>query len=453
MNGDMERWEQKLTLAGTEERNASVPTDRLDAAIRTGLRRAKEEQGRSLRLRRRSLRVTAALAAVVAFLGLSIRLFPGFASAVSQLPGMEAIVRLIQYDRGLETAVRNDYYQPIGASQTQDGVTVRIDGAIPDEGRIVLFYTVFDSQGAAPALEIDRPRFVLPDGSELQGGYSWWRRSSGDEKSANGHSNTINVEFTNGVQVPREFSLDFKLTARGVPFGNEWSLPIRLDEIETGALRTEYAIDRTIELEGQRITFRKATVFPTRIGVELAYDEGNEKVIFSFLDISLIGDDGERYTEQSTMYVDDSTRIVFFEGSSFSIPKSLTLVGSAARAVDKDRLELIVDTRKGVVLEAPDDRIKLEQVSEKGDVRELRFRLEGVAEDDNMLYSVVEGEFADASGRTFKTGGGYVYGDAGEAGGQFVAFEIPAVAYAEPLRFRIFNYPAYIREPIEIRIR
>ena len=57
--------------------------------------------------------------------------------------------RLIAHDRGLAEAVRNDYYQPIGASQTLDGVTLTVDGVIADESRLVLFYTITDPEGNA----------------------------------------------------------------------------------------------------------------------------------------------------------------------------------------------------------------------------------------------------------------------------------------------------------------
>ncbi|WP_309119114.1 hypothetical protein [Paenibacillus sp.] len=84
---------------------------------------------------------------------------------------------------------------------------------------------------------------------------------------------------------------------------------------------------------------------------------------------------------------------------------------------------------------------------------ELRFLLRGVDEADNMLYSVVEGAFEDGSGRRYVIGNGHVYGDDGETGGQSVSFQIPDEAYAQPLTFRISNYPSYVREPFEIRIR
>jgi hypothetical protein len=443
--------ERMLEEIGERSRDVVVPTDRLDEAMRAGMRRATAERRPSRRARVAAMRFGAGAAAALLFLALSIRVFPGLAMALSQLPGMDAIVRLIAYDRGLAEAVRNDFYQPIGSSQTLDGVTLTVDGVIADESRLVLFYTFSDPDGLA-AIDVYRPRFRLPDGSELEAMYSWGPANPGIEsegtiRTRSGH---IDVQFAEGAKLPEAFTLEMGLQRSGSPFGGTYEIPIALEAGDPAALRTEYAIDRTVELDGQRVTFKRAIVYPTRIAVEAAFDEANEKQIFSFLDLKLVGDDGEEYTEQSSV-LSYPSRMIYFEGSSFAIPESLTLTGSRARAVDKHRLDLVVDTVKRTVIEAPDDRIAIERVTDQGDTLELEFRLIGVAEDDNMSYSVVEGTFAEGSGRTYETGG--LRTSSRDDEDQIVTVQIPDEAYAQPLTFRIFNYPAYIGEPFEIRIR
>ncbi|TLS51399.1 DUF4179 domain-containing protein [Paenibacillus antri] len=455
MNRDDDSIDRLLEQAGDESRDTVMPEERLDEALRAGIRRASEERRSPRKRRVAAKRIGAGAAAALLFLAVSIRVFPGFALALSQLPGMEAIVRLIAYDRGLAEAVRNDYYQPIGASQTLGGVTLTVDGVIADESRLVLFYTITDPEGGAAYMDVDRPKFRLQDGSELQAMYSWGfvnpgLESEGPIRTRSGH---IDVQFAGGAALPDAFALEMGLRRGVTPFGGTYEIPVALEARDPAGLRTEYAIDRTVDLEGQRVTFKRAIVYPTRIAVEAEFDEANSKQIFSFMDLKLIGDDGEEYTEQSSTHVDERTRIIYFEGSSFAIPDSLTLTGSRVRAIDKDRLDLVVDLERGSVLEAPDDRIALEQVTDQGEWLELRFLLHGIDEDDKMLYSVVEGAFADGSGRTFETGGGRTFGGTGENGQQFVSFQIPDEAYAQPLTFRIFNYPGYVGEPFEIRIR
>ncbi|HZG83912.1 DUF4179 domain-containing protein [Paenibacillus sp.] len=436
-----------LEEQGKALRGAPVPEGRLDEAIRSGIRRASAESRERRRFGRAGWSAAAAVVTVLCIAG-SIRLSPAFAEAVGRLPGMESIVELIRYDRGLTEAVRNDYYQAIGAYETHGEVTFAVDGVIPDEKRLLIFYTIRDASGVVGA-RLHEATLRLPDGS-IASGYSMSYRGSWDGEAAPAYSDVAELLFTEEADVPAEFTLEVRLATMGLPSDDVWRVPIRIDLAQRPA--AEYRIDRKVDIEGQRVTFSKAIVYPTRIAVELEYDPNNTKEIFSFLDLALIGDGGERFAERSSFLETGLRRTVYFEGSSFSIPESLTLTGSAARAIDKERTHLVVDTGRKRVLEAPDDRISLTSVTDLGDSLELCFELRGVAADDFMIYSVVESEFEDAQGRSYRTGSGQRSARPGDDRQSF-ALEIPDEAYEQPLRFEIYNYPGYIREPFEIRIR
>jgi len=444
----VERWLERAAEAG---RDVRVPTERLDEAIRAGLRRAGEARRPLRRLRVAALRSGAAAAIALIILAVSIRVFPGFAAAVSQLPGMDAIVRLIAYDRGLQAAVRNDYYQPLGATRTEDGVTLTVDGVIEDEGRLVLFYTVTDPEAAY--VEIDSPRIRLQDGSGLAAAYSWGYAAPDAAERERTRTNHIEIQFGDDIELPRAFTLEAELLREGTPVGGTWELPIELASYDPAELRTEYPIDRVVVMEGQRVTFKRAVVYPTRIAVEAEFDEANTKEIFSFMDLKLIGDDGEEYREQGGIASHGRTRLYYFQGSSFDMPESLTLTGTTARALDKDRLDFVVDTESGVVLRKPDDRLSVAVSRPAGKPIEIRMKVTGIDPDDRTIYSYVDGRFTDASGRPFDTLGGQYSTDNGEPESQTGMFEIPDAEYEQPLTFRIFNYPTYVREPFEIRIR
>lgn len=450
-------WERMLEEESKELRGAPVPAERLDAAIRAGIRQAQAARRPARRLSRTALRATAAAAMAMLLLAGSIRVFPTFAEAVSRLPGMDAIVQLIQQDSGLETAIRNDYYEPVDVSDTHEGVTLQVDGVIRDAGRLVIFYTVIVEEGFASSVELDRMKFRLADGSYYEGGYGWSAVNM-PERGKGGRmvANAIDVHFSEWEMLPDEFTFETSLHRAGSKMGPTWSIPLQFEPRDEASLRTVFPLNHTVTIEGQRMTVEQAVLHPTRISVDVTFDPDNEKRIFSFLDLQLIGDGGEVYTERSSMHIDEWTRRIYFEGSSFAIPESLVLTGSAARAVD-ERLELVVDTKRVAVLEAPSEAIALEAVTELGEWLELRFSLAGIAPDDNMLYSVVESEFQDAEGRTYVTGNSSVYGgknpESADETVQTLAFRIPAEAYAQPLRFGIFNYPQYIREPFELRIR
>ncbi|MCI3919137.1 DUF4179 domain-containing protein [Paenibacillus sp. TRM 82003] len=447
---EFDELDEQLKRQADAIRERALP-EGADEAIRAGMRRAKAERagGRPWRYVWRS---AAAAAVFCLAFGLSIRLSPAFASTVSKLPGMDAIVRAIAHDRGLLAAVRNDFYQPIGLSETHAGVTLTVDGVIADEGRIVLFYTV-EKKGWARDLHLHRPNFTLADGSDMPAGYTYF--GVGDEGEADRYTSQLDVNLEEGVPLPNSFVFETGLTeGPESPLDATWRIPVAIEDLTDEARKLVYPLDREVSVEGQRIRFHSAAIYPTRIVLDVETDADNEMELFSFVDLKLVGDNGEVYTERGSWYQGGGRRLHEFEGSTFSIPESLSIQGSKLRAVPKDRLDLVLDTEKVEVVRSPNDAVRLVLAEEhKPDWMTLRLLLDGVEEGDNAAYGIVSGVFTDGSGNEYRTGNGYSYGDDGATGGRWVEFDIPAADYAQPLSFRIHNYPAYIEEPFEIRIR
>src|SRR5690606_32363801 len=91
---------------------------------------------------KRTLWSLVAAALLVLTLATTIRVSPAFANAVASIPGMDRIVELIQFDKGLDAVFKNEYYQLMGDSQTIGSATLTIDGIILDESGMNIFYTI-----------------------------------------------------------------------------------------------------------------------------------------------------------------------------------------------------------------------------------------------------------------------------------------------------------------------
>lgn len=443
---------EALEQLGAAHRNISAP-ETAEEAIRRGISRAKAERRRTRRAKA-WLRLSASAAAVFIMLfALSIRISPDFASAVSRLPGMEKIVELIAYDRGLVAAVDHDYYQPIGVSDTHDGLTLTIDGVIRDEGRIVLFYTITDEDGITGA-RLARPEFRLLDGSYLEGGLSY-SYVYPEEKAmpAGTYSSQLDI-WISGEELPDQFTLEAKLETGNVMLSPTWEIPMQLRPFSKEDLRT-YTLDQTVIIEGQSIHFRSVTVYPTRIAVDVEFDEANSKEIFSFLDLTLIGDHGEQLISIGSDR-SGNQQTIYFVGSSFSLPDSLRITGSAARAVDKDQMELVLDTDRNKMIQAPDEKVQIGYVEKGNGMDEwltVTLVLSGILEEDHMHYRLIASDFRDASGTTFQMRDLRQTSSGGNPGEQQITFYIPDQDYEQPLTFRIESYPGYIHEPFEIWVR
>ena len=57
------------------------------------------------------------------------------ANAVASIPGMEKFVDFIRDDKGLASAIENEYYQELNISSEKEGVTLTLDGVLADERR------------------------------------------------------------------------------------------------------------------------------------------------------------------------------------------------------------------------------------------------------------------------------------------------------------------------------
>jgi hypothetical protein len=452
-------------------------SSRLEAAIQAGIRQGQTETVRFRRFRRRFAGVAAACLLLFSCI-LSIRVSPVFASMVRQIPGLEKFVELIgaSSDRSIQLAVDNDFVQPIGVSDSHGGIKFTVQGIIADEARLVVFYEV-RLPGKQEYVELDFSPLTDRNGKKLPAAisYNHLGEAKQDIRKNGMQRGTVDFWLGDGVEFPDDVIMKVRLrksalsdpseppkaysvtdgppaVASPVP-GSEFKLTIPIDRSQFAKLRHEYALNQTIEVEGQKVTFSKAILTPLRVYLHLEFAEGNGKQIFDAGDIRLVDDKGTVWTKTSSF--GGSHPVYHFESPYFTAPKSLTLEGSWFRALDKNQLQVVIDTDKGKILKAPDDRLSL-HISERSEYKKLDIQIDGVGQEDNMLYTLFENEFTDAEGKNHteqfpsgETTGMYKSGDEP----QHSLFYIENKAYKQPLTFKIVNYPSYIRQPYKIRIK
>ena len=104
--------------------------------------------GRTLRRRRRDRRVrifgipAGSLAACFLGFVLLVNLFPPFARACGSVPVLRELALAVAWSPSLSAAVENEYVQPIGKSQTENGITATIEYVIVDQKQVNIFYTL-----------------------------------------------------------------------------------------------------------------------------------------------------------------------------------------------------------------------------------------------------------------------------------------------------------------------
>ncbi|MBW9234744.1 DUF4179 domain-containing protein, partial [Leptospira santarosai] len=183
-------------------------------------------------------------------LATSIRVSPAFANAVSAIPGLEKIVAMIHYDKGLKSAFENDYYQEINASQTKGDLTLNLDGVILDESGINVFYTVKSDE----TIKNVRVQNVELKNNEISQPSSSSFSVTHDDQAIKEFSNKIDFHF----QEPKKFNdLSFSLLMTIDQAGtvNEFTIPFTVPENVKPSHK--FVLSKEVEIENQSSRLKK----------------------------------------------------------------------------------------------------------------------------------------------------------------------------------------------------
>jgi hypothetical protein len=390
----------------------------------------------------------------------------------SQIPGLEGFVKLIHLDKGLQLAIENEFIQPLNMSEEHEGIKITMNGMIVDEAQMVLFYTI-ENKAEHNRVYFDG-LFKGGEGGHLGGvsysyGYSYtdsnWK--SIDEK--------ITINFSDPDQIPNILDMSIKLkTAKEsmnneeppkssrigetttslkdnmVAFESTWDFEIPINKRQFDNLKEVYDINQTVEVDGQKIIFTEMVILPTRIGLEIKYDPRNSKKILSYEDIAIIDENGEEFGTIKNgilaSQIEEDRIILYFQSNYFRYPKEIYIKASRYHALDKDKLEVIVDLEKQKLLSKPDDHISLTGIRSNTEEMILSFELQNTSQVKGKLSGVFSGQFTDADGDEYNSSGG------GSSDGT-VHVNIKNQDYANPIKLEIFDYPAPIEGDILVKVK
>ena len=104
-------------------------------------------------------RLTASAAACAAAFVLMVNLVPTFAYACGGVPLLRELAKAVAWSPSLSAAVEQQYVQPMGLAQTNNGVTATVEYLIVDQKQVNIFYTL---EGDFDRIWTERAD-VLPD--------------------------------------------------------------------------------------------------------------------------------------------------------------------------------------------------------------------------------------------------------------------------------------------------
>lgn len=432
-----EALEERLSARKTEYDAMPVPDAAAYQAVQAGIRQAARKRKSRLRWYMSSI---SAAAIILVFTG-CIRVSPAFASFVEQLPGMEGIVSMIRQDKGLMMAIDQSLLQKVGVTDEHDGASMTVDSIITDESRMVIFYTMKGMKDPEKGMyDID---LLDEHGKNLPVGFSY--SSPKPTSDENVYENMIDVIFTDEASPPDELSVVIK--ARGAN-PHEWKVTFPVDKTLTKGMKKVIPINQTLTVDGQLIDVKQATLYPTRLVLDVKFDPKNTKKIFGLNDLQLVDERGRAWRTDTATGEDD--RSIYFESMYFSEPKKLTLQGSGFSGLDKEDLDLVLDLKTRQIKGGPTG-LKMLGSNVNGDDLIINFSVDGSIDGGFVLAF---GEVKDSLGTLYQMpGSSWSSGDGTDDNYTIISSTVENGATIEgEIQMHIATYPMKVRSPFSIEI-
>lgn len=432
--------EEKLDQWKKQIEAQQISEIRLEQSIKNGFDRGRLGKSRkNKRMYKRGIWSIIVAAILLITLVTSIRVSPVFANAIASIPGMERFVEFIREDKGLESAMNNEYYQELNLSSEKEGVLLTLKGVIADEQEMVLFYTL-DGARKDEVFQLGLSDITDRKGNNVM---LWGSATpdSGSVETGEELAVKINIRFKEGVN-ESEFIL--KATAKSTEREIDFDIPFSLAKEKMPT--TRYPVNETVSIEGQKITIGKIEISPLKVAIHIHTDPNNTKMIFGIEDLRLVDENGETWTSVSGIASteNEEEKIFFLESNYFENPDELTLMFSKLQAIDKDEAYLLMDTEKVVILEQPaDQRYSIQKM--------MNGYFEFLLESEEGYHANLFNSFIDAEGKEVHfTSGGF---SSNEDGTVVIQMNFLKGPFVNPIKLPLYGYPQWIEEDVKVKIK
>lgn len=464
----MTRSEEYTTLLAELEQTPKA----LETTVQNALKRENAS-----RKKRRAFGVSATgLAACFTAFVLLVNLSIPFARACGSVPLLRELAKAVAWSPSLSAAVENEYVQPIGQSQTENGITATVEYVIVDMKQLNIYYTLDSRQ--YPQLEANGD--VL-----LPGETGGWSGGSSSFGTPNGELRSFRLDFIE-LDIPE--TLDFHLKvyvdrsdgepAAPVPAGEddpfapvsddpeylaEFTFPLEFDPTFT-AKGEVIPVNAVFTLDGRTVSMTEAEVYPTHMRLNFHTDPANDAWLTG-LEFYMEDETGRQFRPTTNGILssgmaggsDDST--VWLDSPYFESSRHLTLHITKAKWLDKSAPRVRLDLRRGTAENLPEDIrfLKAEELS-GGWIVSFAAGVQG----ERTMFSLFQQTFWDETGQEHdimqeSDTYGYIDPSTGERVDDDSMFtvEFPLAgyhgdtAYMEPL----FNSVSAFETPVAVSIK
>ena len=397
------------------------------------------------------------LAACFTVFVLLVNLFPTFAYACGGVPLLRELAKAVALRPSLAAAVDNEYVQPMGQSQTVNGITATIQYVIVDQKQLNIFFTLegkdYDNLSAElPDFTPEQEAFIQgcgsrqPTGTMLDFVLDYGDNDVPDSLTIT-FGVTTHVESDTHMAIPLRDSVEQMLEPPEQDEPNilaEFTFTLHFDPYFT-AQGECIPINQTVLLNGQAITITEAEVYPTHVRINVA-DAPENTAWLRGLEFYLENEDGERFEPVSNGVSAsgsaDSPMMASFrlESPYFAHSKHLTLHIIGEEWLDKDMERIKVDLAEQTAEKLPEDATLLSAEKRDGGWLVI-FRAD---QKEGRHRTAWNSQYYDEAGNQYRM---ERYGMSTLGEDAHVEFELPLIGYDQDT---VWLEPSYSRTTEEL---
>ncbi len=451
-----EKEDQQLAKMKEQYEQIEIPSN-IDDFIRAGVKKVGKKKRDYFKWG--SLAVTVACIVFIT----SIQVSSTFADFAKNIPGFEGIVELISHNKGLQTAVKNDYIQKVNVTDKHGGIRFTVDSIIVDENGMDVFY-IIESDKRIEDVQYNEMYFFVRDSSwsmiDLNSNYTLINSPLLPNNPTTGR---LQISFNDLQYIPDEITFSLFIKSKPLITKEAFTLPIKIDRKKFNAFSKEYMVNKAISVEGQKIYVRRIEVFATRIALEVSFPTENTYKIFMMENMKLVDENGNVFNpiqDGTSATWGDSTgdsKTFFFQSNYFEKSKELYLEFSSVRALPKDKLEIVADMDKKIILKAPDDRVEVAKetfgLEDPKQGTSLAFNVRYDKKDKGTSgFEIFDYKVKDATGKIIKSNGSFQGGMSDGVVG-IEGIYLKDKHYVNPLTLTIIDYPNYLHGNNSLRLK
>lgn len=328
------------------------------------------------------IKYLSSIAASLVIFIFSINMSPALASSISKIPGLEYLVELFRFDKGLTKAIENNFVQHIDKSAESMNIKLTIKDVIIDKRNMIIAYEVSTRDKKYSDLNISglsSIEIIDDKNNNMVGSIQTSDYPYEEFKITGKKEGIIKVYFNEDIlKIPEVLTVKVKEMQDGYYEGNshegkyykydriygEWKVRFNIDTKLANVNPYLYSVNKSINIGEVNAVIEDINIYPTSGEINFKIKNNEDYKFIDFLNARLVDDKGVEYKMRGGFgSVDNLSGTLFSESTYFTEAKELYFKADGALFIPKKDMYIVVDIKNKKILENSGFHIEFEDAT------------------------------------------------------------------------------------------